>query len=68
MTVQPCVGDTRTASTPADAIVDLQALLTVLGAFGGSADPWMDGDTNGDGAVDLSDLLEVLGNFGGVCS
>ena len=44
----------------ASGVVDLDDLLTVLGAFGDSDA----GDANGDGATDLADLLLVLSVFG----
>ena len=43
--------------------VDVTDLLTLLGAFGTSAD----GDTNSDGTTDVTDLLTLLGAFGQTC-
>lgn len=41
-------------------VTDFSDLLTVLAAFGQTAD----GDTNGDGVTNFSDLLDVLAAFG----
>lgn len=68
LVVEPCPGDTDTPGQPADAVVDLQDLLSVLSRFGQSGSPWTNADTDGDGETDLADLLTVLANFGTVCN
>ena len=67
LTIEGCPGDTSTPGNPADGVVDLDDLLTVLSAFGEPSDPWLDGDVTGDAAVDLADLLAVLAAFGTSC-
>ena len=55
-----CAEDTDASGT-----VDVQDLLNVLSAYGGSGS---DGtDTNGDATVDVNDLLDVLSSYGQEC-
>ena len=55
-----CVGDVT-----GDMIVDVNDLLTLLGAFGQTGD--MLSDITNDLVVDVNDLLMLLGEFGKSC-
>ena len=55
-----CVGDVT-----GDMVVDVNDLLTLLGAFGQSGES--SADIDGDMAVDVNDLLGLLGAFGRTC-
>jgi hypothetical protein len=58
-----CLGDANL-----DNAVDLEDLLTVLGAFGDTTDAGPPaGDLDGSGITALPDLLEVLSNFATDC-
>ena len=54
-----CPGDTNGDNT-----VDLDDLLSVIGAWGTTDSP---ADLDCSGTVDLGDLLEVIGNWGSTC-
>ena len=52
--------DTTCADLNADGAVNVSDLLTLLAAYGTSAD----GDTNGDAVTDVADLLALLAAYG----
>ena len=56
--------DTPCGDITGDGLVDVSDLLSLLAAFGSSAD----GDVNADGATDVADLLLLLSSFGTACT
>lgn len=52
------------ADLDGDLVVDVDDLLVLLSAYGGSAA----GDMNADGQTNVNDLLILLGNYGGTCT
>ena len=56
--------DSVCADITGDGLVDVADLLSLLAAFGTSAD----GDVNSSGATDVADLLVLLSQFGTPCT